>query len=564
MCRSKAENGRRCPCDSSSSRRLRRHNSQLQKSFIEQVDISGHPDTSLRFDFKEVSVESVKQDIDALNTLLISGNSIKEAQIDSAVIKVGTGIQRLAETSFGSPTDKDFEDVAAADDFVAKITEVERQKKALVDARYEIYDRLRAQLRAVDPKALTTFSDESFIEHSVTREKTWEAYGLDFPADDAQALSEYSDKISKLQSEIANINNDGPASRKKVIELLKQRNEAFKKALESVGVTLADPKTLKVSDDSHKKATLSVRNALQFYPQAWVDASNKYSETMDRELRIKDSTARAHYSDAREQKNYEVTTAYHPVSKPKGWEPDPQERHQAGMIKVGPEGFVDRPNHRYLPSSDYDEDELWMAPVWEYHSRWGKETQEFADDPGPKPRGRGWELAEVKRRDYNAQEREWGPEYIAKLWRKKKQTRTLTGKTIKSELTVNNEYNHFSEDRGYRVSLHELAHRFESTVPKILRAERAFLHRRTGNLDGAEGEQQSTIYKGTSEKGYKDNFAAHYMGKTYFGAAYELLSVGMESLFSGSHGGLVKQAGQKTGADADYRSFVLGALTIKP
>lgn len=116
----------------------------------------------------------------------------------------------------------------------------------------------------------------------------------------------------------------------------------------------------------------------------------------------------------------------------------------------------------------------------------------------------------------------------------------------------------------FRCATHELAHRFEWTVPGITRLEESWLERRTTDPATGEREPLSLIYPNGRgrmgmERGRRDAFVSHYMGKEYQGrGSREVLSMGMESLFAGSHGGLVGAAGYE--ADHDMRAFVLGVL----
>lgn len=122
---------------------------------------------------------------------------------------------------------------------------------------------------------------------------------------------------------------------------------------------------------------------------------------------------------------------------------------------------------------------------------------------------------------------------------------------------------------GISLGLHEFAHRVEHANPTVVELERAFLMRRSGHYSEAvnpvKPEELSVIHEedfeqveGKEEYGYKDNFPTHYMGKVYEGEAFEILSMGMESLFSGETGGLSGIMNHK--ADPDYKRFILGTL----
>ncbi|BDZ52615.1 hypothetical protein GCM10025867_48560 (plasmid) [Frondihabitans sucicola] len=116
-----------------------------------------------------------------------------------------------------------------------------------------------------------------------------------------------------------------------------------------------------------------------------------------------------------------------------------------------------------------------------------------------------------------------------------------------------------------RVATHELAHRFQYTVPGIHEMEQKFIVRRTTLADGTR-EKPVNVSGGTSrEIGYADSFPDAYMGRDYsYGRAdksdpgTEILSVGMESLFTGTQGGFVGAG--RYNRDDECRSFILGIL----
>jgi hypothetical protein len=90
----------------------------------------------------------------------------------------------------------------------------------------------------------------------------------------------------------------------------------------------------------------------------------------------------------------------------------------------------------------------------------------------------------------------------------------------------------------------------EDMVPGIKKLEKEFYNKRT------QGEALKWLgpgYKQT-EKTRFDNFLSPYMGKDYGNkddSFYELLSMGLESVFAGSYD-LAK--------DADYANFIYGII----
>lgn len=94
----------------------------------------------------------------------------------------------------------------------------------------------------------------------------------------------------------------------------------------------------------------------------------------------------------------------------------------------------------------------------------------------------------------------------------------------------------------FETAAHEFSHRCESAVPGVTVLENEFLTRRTSIVvdpeTGATGrEKKVLLYAGTDEWTRPDHFASAYMGKHYDHGHTEILSMGMESLFAGTHGG---------------------------
>lgn len=119
------------------------------------------------------------------------------------------------------------------------------------------------------------------------------------------------------------------------------------------------------------------------------------------------------------------------------------------------------------------------------------------------------------------------------------------------------------DQRMTRVATHEIAHRMEDATTWVSHMEGAFLRRRA--TDAGE-HTASQIYphaeegsNKSKEIGYKDHFPNHYMGKDYGdGRHYEIFSMGMESLFHGTHGGF--EGFGRMVKDEDYKYFMLGML----
>lgn len=161
------------------------------------------------------------------------------------------------------------------------------------------------------------------------------------------------------------------------------------------------------------------------------------------------------------------------------------------------------------------------------------------------------------------------PEIFQKLSEKqwvKKQTTTTIKKNF-SLLTfpeVKDEGNKNPESRE-AVLLHEMAHRAESTNPVIPKLEKAFISRRANKTDETWHDNMIPALGiwDTQEYAHDGGFVTPYVGKEYpNSSSYEVLSVGIESIYGGNNGGLVgaSRAGERNKADLNHRGFVLGLL----
>lgn len=114
-----------------------------------------------------------------------------------------------------------------------------------------------------------------------------------------------------------------------------------------------------------------------------------------------------------------------------------------------------------------------------------------------------------------------------------------------------------SDPLGLGTAIHELGHEVESVNRLVVSMERAFYDWRTRG--GSWTAEQETLKKmsamtkssgyGADEVGREDKFAEPYMGKDYGRGNYELLTMGVQSMWTG-----------KYGLDAEYRNWILGLL----
>lgn len=122
----------------------------------------------------------------------------------------------------------------------------------------------------------------------------------------------------------------------------------------------------------------------------------------------------------------------------------------------------------------------------------------------------------------------------------------------------------FMEGRDYGTStaMHELTHRMERSVPLMRNAEHAYLATRTdvSKTVRIPGHPPGEVhYPG-------GGFVTPYVAKAYGATGEdgyppaEVMSMGVESMFSGTFGGLVGTG--KNRSDPDHRGFVLGVMAV--
>lgn len=557
MCRDTSTTNRRCPCDTSEARQLRRINAGARGSYSTLVQEKVEPKPlPVVVPVEPYTVRSVQSDIEEFQKL---GATLREQRItysseiylayDKKLNQIGAGIEYLAEEKYGAPKDEELRQIVK--DAEEKATKDADERKAvaaaLVNKLSEERDEMQADLHKIADRETHPSMKDRFA--------AWDAHSPELHAAFKEKEREMLEANKTVWNSHRTITKEISAAKR---ELLEKRNEAMLSALKDVGVQFADPESIEFSDDSHKDAVKSLKKALTFYPQSWVDASNvKHAEVP---LRIKRSAGRAHYSANAGQKTFTTKTLAYVTEKPADWVPDPHDKMDSEYIDmngedewIDPKSGIVHTGGSWRDRNLTGETKKWVSVTYEY-----KKT-----DTAPK--GPDWEKVELYEQHYTT-DTGWIRTGKLDTYYRKPKTRRRSGlSSFKAELTVSKDAEILvGDDAGMRVSMHEFAHRVENTTPVIAAYEDAFLKRRTGHLPvddttEVEPEKLTSIYSGKREMGYKDNFPNHYMGKVYSGSNYrEILSMGMESLFAGKNGGLAGMGNEV--ADPDYKKFILGVL----
>lgn len=165
------------------------------------------------------------------------------------------------------------------------------------------------------------------------------------------------------------------------------------------------------------------------------------------------------------------------------------------------------------------------------------------------------------------------------FYRKPKTRENTTGKEQVSQIKLSADRlaRDPRQDARFGPAVHEVGHRMEYLVPHLSAMTHTWRQRRVSESPTEEGRELRSIYRGTKEQGYTDEFIEHYIGKSYderrespfyrhptgadrdFRGATEVFSMGADSIMAGRHGGLIGLSA-KHKPDPDMRAFILGVF----
>lgn len=562
MCRNIIEGGRRCPCDSSAARRLRKHNAIARAQYQTEVV---PPFVSAESEIKKAAVEVEDapvaisfEDVNVIHSDIVKLNKIFDHRRNydpenDWEYTLSDGTVYNQETVRG---------VIMSDVMERKTTLLGEKITALAESRTGIADAKVLETHKAEIEEAQKRFDEIATEskeHNDESENLWPSYVNEkgnkidtfwvmreaFKNKDPEAIawqtkaSEIADRKTEAWKELAQAN---AGSTPAIQEMLNKNQEEYLNIIKSLRPLGGE---LKVASNSSKKAVKVLKEALEYYPTSWIEASN----AREREPRIKSTTSRAHYSDSKGQKSYKLVNKTAMISKPDGWEPDPTKVHEAGIWHKATNGeYKDEENNMSYSFNSQPGYTGWVHEQIE----WGQMS--YDTKTYNKPRGNGWIETQVMEERWNPETGKMEYKGMVTRWYRPIKERRQTSWTSQPELTIAGE-----GLGGRQVALHEFAHRVESTPivgEKIGLLEESFLRRRTTD---AEGNRQplERIYAKKKEFGRPDNFIDAYMGKEYTGSVYrEVLSTGAETLWGKSFGSFVGLRNSKT--DPDMKNFILG------
>ena len=526
MCRDDNHGGRRCPADTSEARQLRRKNAVARQMYATKTvtPIEGHflPEITEHF-----TVDMVKQDIadiSAISYELASFDATpEEAQIayDKHLNRIGAGIEYLAEHEFGALPD---EDMLAA--HLLREEEIRAKYQQKIDAAQSEVDEATKDLDAVLTVLHRIADEESHPDPAARKDAWFEVSPSVTIMENKIGLRIVDNKLIVIRSEME-MEEEVRASER---ELIGQRNEAMKSALEAVGVKFASPENLTVSPNSDPESLADLRQAISYFPSNWVENSNASNA-----LVVIKEDERAYYQH--EVGEYLEYSDVNVEIKPVGWSPEPNSMDAVECSPLSETGTWDDPvSGITFPFSAIRE---------EGENSWVRLRHDFKSEPDE-----GYEPVQI---------RGDGMEQPVTMYAKPMiRRRELATAVKKSELAISQEPFPVVGGKGFRAAIHEFSHRVERTTPRITAYEQAFLKRRAGHFSSGAPESISVIGDSENEVGYKDNFISHYMGRVYGSEATEILSTGMETLWGGQYGGFAGTNGYK--ADPDHKRFILGIL----
>lgn len=452
--------------------------------------------------------------------------------LDRKLQSIGEDIEYLAEMKYDAPRDSQF----------LEITNEEGQNfQELLNSLIK-YNKARFAEATKLGEKLEVYAD---LESHPVQDERWEVWYEKEPEIFAHWFSRM-EKIWALNKRIKSLWYEAQAIRS---ELYEKRSEAIIKTLNDVGVRLADPNTALFSSLSENKAVLTLKEAVKFYPQFWVDASN--TKHWSSPLFVEMTNARGRYSPRHQHLEswaYPVVDVVI-VTKPEDWQPDLHDLNDSCYVDLNGEDTLRDP---LTPSIIHRNEEgskgegiSWALISYEYHK-----------DKKP-PTTSDWERVDL----YENENSKTLPNNVMKTYYRKPLVKIRESNQV-SRIRIKT-----GDDFGMRSAIHEFGHRVCHLIPTLMILENCFLNRRAGNYTVKENEipplrkSLSLIVGSNAEYGYADIFPVHYMGRIYEGDSLsnEIFATGMEALFAGSYGGFTG-AGYETLPDVGFKRFILGIL----
>ena len=517
MCRSGNEGAgtspRRCACNTSAVNR--RHRRYAQKAYARNVPVTPNKSYTTPSGDHLPDMESILEEREALKELIDSQpnfNSLEEQdawdnELESRVTGLGMALAREAEASI----DFDF--------------------KSYWEERDVPSEELEALGEQVDAAAVVL---EELIESGA-------------PEEEIQKAEDNFNQLSEQFAEQADTDEETSSSREK--ETLEALSDAYRTHLSQIRVLGGESIETHATSDSEASETLN-RIIQHYYPKEWIEASN--AEGGLRVLPVKDGN-RPHCTKNSVQEDLEAND--YPEFKTEKYVaymniPVPVEELDKELEILGNKATV-------LEARPIPLNGNWCYIVQMPHQKILDPTVDSVDENGV-PTEPGWELANYI--DPATKRATTEKKYV--------KTSPVIDTVSMTEMAIKVDSEESDKRALKATALHEFGHRAENTVKNglLMRQEEAFLRRRTTDPETGEREDLSQVYPNKpangllgTEFGRRNSFIHHYIGKEYVTSHNrEVLTVGVESVFAGSLGGLNGLDSNLRKTDNDLKGFILG------
>lgn len=531
MCRACSAGGRRCPGDTAQARRARRYASAGKQDPRVKESVRGTP-PEVAGGGETPSV--VEHDLTTSEGIRDRAEELRD-------------VRTRAHTAFSECMDHLQENKG-----------LQRADAEAIIARNNVPESLMEYTEGTNGNVLPMFSISAYERDSTALGQKADQWLDGELVDQKQACTDAAQKYV-TDRQFGSYEDRTDAHQK----FIKARNAYYERKRELMGKLRENGEELEWTTggtSTPARVNETIQASATFLPKDWIATSNRLSQPDEvarnsnkirpvYPVRVRESSSRNHYSSHQRVTKREVNPKQSFYSK------DLAERMNVN----------NSPRFRVVPEDEYTENDRTFAGgdvlVQEYHVARGPSY--FSNDPGAgaldedgnfRLKGRsaaGWEQHTYT--DPNGEEQT--------CWRKPA-TRTTTNREAgMAELTIPKSKGR--KGQAQTTATHELLHRCEDTNPGISRLEKEFVTRRTTNADGERDKLQPYMRQTRGEYVRPDDFIDRYVGKDYKSDTFfEVMTVGGEAAFHGSHGGFGKTPDPMSRTperkDDDHHSFVLG------
>lgn len=521
MCRDKKHGNRRCPHDTSEARKRRRRAAQGRELYKENIPIDPDDRKIYLGAMETRSIKELKKEAQLIGALLhapVNKDPKIQAEIDAKnellVTRLGIQLANEAEHRAG------FDFKSFNDEYESLPSEYQKVAKEIRPLRDKNFDALMACLKAEgemgEPDPDFVVNEEEVARLRAIHAKTNEEF----------------QKVNVVFQEQLAFNKERKENL--AAETSSKLSQAYRSVIADIRPLGGEFSEHHLSSDDAMKTF--AETAGKDYPSSWIEASNNAGPMIMISQDGRPSYNAIHRIDGEDAKGLEPHIEYvDMVGKEKDMRKAAALLSEDGdKIEIDGDPFELKGNdagsvlcirfpHRVAVNPDTD-------PV---------------DEMG-KPIGEGWRYGHIVNDKFEVDKK--------KTWYRS----GFTGGGKIPALIITESSNPKARSYAY----HEAIHRFEHTLGDgaMTRVETAFLNRRS-NINGKRAEltllaPASNLIE--AELVAEGGFANQYIGKVYINQkAKEVMSVGSESLFGGTYGGLLG-LDQQYRPDKDHRAFVLG------